>query len=310
MSIVCNLNDLPDGIKNPVVTIGNFDGVHRGHQTIFKKVIHRAHKIKGTPGVITFEPHPVKIMSPDKVRPLITPLEQKRELILKQGIDLFIIINFSVEFSTVSATDFVKDILVGRLGAKELIVGYDYVFGCNREGDINLLKKMGKQFDFAVHQIGPVYVGKTLVSSTSIRDLVTNGDITEAKRLLGRNYQIRGKVIEGRSRGGSLLGYPTANLMLSDELIPKKGVYVVTVDIEGKTYQGLTNIGYNPTFKNKQLSVETYIFDFSKNILGNDIRLDFLLRLRDEISFPGIEELSNQIGQDVKNAREFFKNKT
>ena len=118
MSIVCNLNDLPDGIKNPVVTIGNFDGVHQGHQTIFKKVIDRSHEIKGTPGVITFEPHPVKIMSPDKARPLITPLEQKRELILKQGIDLFIIINFSVEFSTVSATDFVKDILVGRLGAK------------------------------------------------------------------------------------------------------------------------------------------------------------------------------------------------
>ena len=167
---------------------------------------------------------------------------------------------------------------------------------------------MGKLFYFAVHQIGPVYVGKTLVSSTSIRDLVTNGDITEAKRLLGRNYQIRGKVVKGRSRGGSLLGYPTANLMLSDELIPKKGVYVVTVDIGGKTYQGLTNIGYNPTFNNEQLSVETYIFDFSKNILGNDIRLNFLFRLRDEITFPGIEELSQQICQDVKNAREFFHN--
>jgi riboflavin kinase/FMN adenylyltransferase len=308
MSIVCNFNDLPDDIKNPVVTIGNFDGVHQGHQTIFKKVIKRAHEIEGTPGVITFEPHPVKIMSPDKARPLITPLEQKRELILNQGIDLFIIINFSLEFSTVSATNFVKDILLDRLGAKEIVVGYDYVFGRNREGNIDLLKKMGKHFDFAVHQIGPVYVGKTLVSSTSIRDLVANGDITEAKRLLGRNYQIRGKVVKGRNRGGTLLGYPTANLMLSDELIPKKGVYVVTVDIEGKIYQGLTNIGYNPTFNNEQLSVETYIFDFSKNILCNDIRLNFLFRLRDEITFPGIEELSEQIGQDVKNAREFFQN--
>jgi len=306
MSIVCNLDNLPDDIKNPVVTIGNFDGVHRGHQTIFKKVIKRAHEIEGTPGVITFEPHPVKIMSPDKARPLITPLEQKQELILNQGIGLFIIINFSLEFSTVSATDFVRNILVDRLGAKEIVVGYDYVFGRNREGDIDLLKKMGKHFDFAVHQIGPVYVGKTLVSSTSIRDLVANGDITEAKRLLGRNYQIRGKVVKGRNRGGSLLGYPTANLMLSDELIPKKGVYIVTVDIEGKTYQGLTNIGYNPTFNNEQLSVETYILDFSKNILRNDIRLNFLFRLRDEITFPGIEELSEQIGQDVKNAREFF----
>ncbi|MBN1227004.1 MAG: bifunctional riboflavin kinase/FAD synthetase [Deltaproteobacteria bacterium] len=308
MAIVCNLNNLPDGIKNPVVTIGNFDGVHKGHQTIFKKVIKHARDIKGTAGVITFDPHPIKITAPDSARPLITPLDQKRELILNQGIELFVIINFSYEFSTISATEFIKDVLVTRLGIKEIIVGYDYVFGRHRKGGIELLKRMGKEFDFSVYQIKPVYVGKTLVSSTLIRTLVENGDITEAKRLLGRSYQIRGKVIKGMNRGGPILGYPTANLMLSDELVPKKGVYIVTVGIDGKTFQGLTNIGYNPTFTNNELSVETYIFDFSENILGKDIRLNFLSRLRDEITFTNASDLSQQIDQDVEIAKRFFKN--
>jgi riboflavin kinase / FMN adenylyltransferase len=309
MAIVCNLNNLPDGIKNPVVTIGNFDGVHKGHQAIFKKVIKHARDIKGTAGVITFDPHPVKITAPDSARPLITPLDQKRELILNQGIELFVVINFSYEFSTTSATEFIKDVLVTRLGIKEIIVGYDYVFGRHRKGDIDLLKRMGKEFDFSVYQITPVYVGKTLVSSTLIRNLVENGDITEATRLLGRSYQIRGKVIKGMNRGGPILGYPTANLMLSDELVPKKGVYIVTVDIDGETFQGLTNIGYNPTFKNKELSVETYIFDFSENILGKDIRLNFLFRLRDEITFTNVSGLSQQIDQDVESAKRFFNHK-
>lgn len=308
MAIVCDLNNVPDGIKSPVVTIGNFDGVHKGHQTIFKKVIKHARNIQGTPGVITFDPHPIKITAPDKALPLITPLDQKKELILNQGIELFIVANFTHEFSTISATEFVTNILVGRLGIKEIIVGYDYVFGRNREGDIKLLKRMGEKFDFSVYQVMPVYVGKTVVSSTLIRKLVENGHITEAKTLLGRNYQMRGKVIKGMRRGGSILGYPTANVMLSDKLIPKKGVYIVTVEIDKEIFQGLTNVGYNPTFKNKALSIETYIFDFSKDILGRDMRINFLSRLRDEITFADAAELSRQIDQDVENAKRFFKN--
>lgn len=308
MAIVCDLNNVPDGIKSPVVTIGNFDGVHKGHQTIFKKVIKHARNIQGTPGVITFDPHPIKITAPDKALPLITPLDQKKELILNQGIELFIVANFTHEFSTISATEFVTNILVGRLGIKEIIVGYDYVFGRNREGDIKLLKRMGEKFDFSVYQVMPVYVGKTVVSSTLIRKLVENGRITEAKTLLGRNYQMRGKVIKGMRRGGSILGYPTANVMLSDKLIPKKGVYIVTVEIDKEIFQGLTNVGYNPTFKNKALSIETYIFDFSKDILGRDMRINFLSRLRDEITFADAAELSRQIDQDVENAKRFFKN--
>ncbi len=306
MTTIYTLDNLPEDIKNPVVTIGNFDGVHWAHQAIFKKVIERAKDLNGTSVVITFEPHPIKVMSPDKARPLITLLEQKGELVINQGIDIFLLIKFTREFAAMPARDFVKDILVDKLGIKEVIVGYDYAFGHRREGNIKLLKEMGQQFNFEVHQVGPVYVGNSLVSSTSIRNLIMDGRVSEAKQLLGRNYQIRGEVIRGRDRGEPLLGYPTANLRLVDELIPKEGVYIVTVDIDGKIYQGLTNIGYNPTFKDKTLSVETHILDLSADILGKKIKINFLSRLRDEKAFASVKELSKQISRDIKQAREFF----
>lgn len=306
MIIISNLDNLPKDIKNPVVTIGNFDGVHWAHQAIFRKVKERARDLHGTSVVITFEPHPIRVMSPEKIKPLLTLLEQKRELVINQGIDIFLLIEFTQKFAAISARDFVKDILVDKLGIKEIVVGYDYAFGHNREGNIKILKEMGQQFSFNVHQVDPVYTGKTLVSSTSIRKLIMDGKVSEAKQLLGRNYQIRGEVIRGRNRGGPLLGFPTANLKLVDELIPKEGLYVVTVDIGGKIYQGLTNIGFNPTFKDKTLSVETYIFDLTANILKQKIKINFLSRLRDEITFASAKELSQQISRDIKQAREFF----
>jgi len=309
MSIVCNLDNLPKNITNPVITIGNFDGVHWAHQKIFKKIIERARDLHGTSVAITFEPHPIKVMFPTKAKPLITLLEQKKELIINQGIDLLLIIEFTTEFAAISASDFVKDILVDKIGVKEIVVGYDYTFGHNRQGNITVLRKMGSLFNFNVHQVDPVYVGKVLVSSTSIRKLIMEGNVDEAKKILGRNYQIRGEVISGRDRGGPLLGYPTANLRLTDELIPKEGVYIVLIDIGGKIYKGLTNIGYNPTFKDKTLSVETYIFDLSANILKQKIKVNFLFRLRDEITFASSKELSQQINQDVNQAQEFFQKK-
>jgi len=309
MSIICNLNNLPKNITNPVITIGNFDGVHWAHQKIFQKIIERARDLHGTSVVITFEPHPVKVMFPEKAKPLITLLEQKKELIINQGIDLLLIIEFTAEFAAISARDFVKDVLVDKLGVKEIVVGYDYTFGHNRQGNIEVLRKMGSLFNFNVQQVDPVYTGNVLVSSTSIRNLIMEGNVVGAKKLLGRNYQIRGEVISGRNRGGPLLGYPTANLRLTDELIPKEGVYIVLIDIGGKTYQGLTNIGYNPTFKDKTFSVETYIFDLSANILKQKIKVNFLSHLRDEITFASSKELSQQIDQDVNQAREFFQKK-
>ncbi len=306
MTVICTLDNLPKDIKRPVVTIGNFDGVHWAHQAIFTRVIERARDIDGTSMVITFEPHPIKVMSPEKAKPLLTLMEQKKELVSKQGIDILLLIQFTLEFATIPARYFVKDILVDKIVIKEIVVGHDYAFGHNREGNIDLLKEMGQEFGFKVHQVGPVYVGKSLVSSTSIRNLIMEGNVSEARGLLGRNYQIRGKVIRGRNRGGPLLGYPTANLKVVDELIPKEGVYVVTVELKGKIYQGLTNIGYNPTFEDKALSVETHILDLSADIVGEKIKINFLSRLRDQIPFASARELSEQISRDIQEARELF----
>lgn len=306
MAIIYTLDNLPRDIKNPVVTIGNFDGVHKGHQALFEKVIERATEIDGTSLVITFEPHPIKVMSPQKLRPLITVLEQKKELVVEFGIDILLLMEFTLEFAAITAREFVRDILIDRLGIKEIVVGYDYAFGHNREGNLELLREMGKQFHFAVHQIGPIYEGETLVSSTSIRNLILEGKVSEVNKLLGRYYQIRGEVIEGRNRGGPLLGYATANLRLADELIPREGVYIVTVDRAGTLYQGLTNIGYNPTFKDGGLSIETHILGLSENIVKEKLKVNFLARLRDEIAFGSPEELSRQISQDIRRAKEFF----
>jgi riboflavin kinase/FMN adenylyltransferase len=201
---------------------------------------------------------------------------------------------------------FVKDLLVKKIGIKELIVGYDYSFGYKRSGNIHLLQKMGKDLGFIVHVVDQIFLENTPVSSTTVRNLVQAGNLSEAKKLLGRDYQVRGTVIKGKNRGGRLLGFPTANLELVDELTPKPGVYVVKVLIDDKSYNGLTNIGYNPTFGNNVFSVETHILDFSEDLVGKSIRVNFIERLRSEKTFKSIEDLANQIKKDTLKARELF----
>jgi riboflavin kinase / FMN adenylyltransferase len=306
MRVIKDLNVLEKPLINPVLTIGNFDGVHRGHLALFDKVKERAGAIGGRSAVMTFEPHPIRVMKPGNGPPLITLTQQKVELIGQAGIDVLFCIPFTRDFADISAEDFIRNILVARIGIKELVVGYDYAFGRNREGNIPLLKEAGEKLGFTVHLVEPIHVDQILVSSTSIRRLIQEGRLAEAKTLLGRDYQVEGTVVRGHNRGGRLLGYPTANLNPQDALLPKTGVYSVTVLIHGRTYNGVTNVGYNPTFRDKALSVETHILDFSKNILGEKIKLSFLHRLRDEKVFNSVEELTDQISQDIRNAREWF----
>jgi riboflavin kinase/FMN adenylyltransferase len=308
MAVIYDLEGLEQPLKNPVLTIGNFDGVHRGHLVLFEKVKERARDIDGQSAVMTFQPHPIRVMMPGNGPPLITPIEQKLRLIEDTGIDVIFCIPFTKRFAEITARDFVTHILLVKIGVRELVVGYDYTFGYQRQGNIALLQEMGKQLDFKVHVVEPVRVEGALVSSTSIRNLVREGNLSEAKKLLGRDYQIRGTVIKGKNRGGRLLGFPTANLELVDELIPNVGVYAVKVLIDEKAYKGLTNIGYNPTFGNGPLSVETHLLDFSEDLLGKTIRVDFLQRLRDERTFTTPKDLAEQIDQDVSRAREFFQN--
>lgn len=306
MRLISDLDELGEPLTNPVLTIGNFDGMHRGHLALFDKVKERAKEIGGESSVMTFEPHPTKIMMEGNGPPLITPIQQKLRLIEDTGIDVIFCIPFTREFAATTARDFVKDILVGKIGVKEIVVGYDYSFGRGRQGNIDLLEEMGNHYGFTVHVVDPVHINHTLVSSTSIRNLVREGRLAEAKRLLGRDYQICGTVVKGKDRGDRVLGFSTANLKLIDELTPKKGVYAVRVRMDDQTYYGLTNIGYNPTFGEGPFSVETHILDFSGDLLGKTIRVDFIERLRDEKTFETPDHLAGQIRKDIIRARELF----
>ncbi len=306
MNVIYDLKDLHGPLKDPVLTIGNFDGVHKGHLALFEKVKERARAIGGQSAVMTFEPHPVKIMKPTNGPALITPISQKLDLIWAAGIDVILCVPFDHAFAAISAQDFIQKILLEKIGIKEVVVGYDYTFGNQRKGNIDLLREMGAKLGFEVHVMGALRVDDTLVSSTSIRKSVQEGNLREAKKLLGRDYQICGTVIKGKNRGGRLLGFPTANLDLIDELIPGAGVYAVTVIIDDREYLGVTSIGYNPTFHDSALTVETHLLDFAADIVGKTIRVNFLERLRDEKSFKNIKELSDQIARDVQQAREIF----
>jgi riboflavin kinase / FMN adenylyltransferase len=306
MNLIRDLESLSKPLRNAVLTIGNFDGVHRGHLALFELVKQRARAIDGQSAVMTFEPHPVKVIKKGNGPPIITSTEQKLNLIRDAGIEVIFCIPFTLDFASISADAFVRRLLVEKIGVKEVVVGHDYTFGRGRQGNIRLLQQMGEELGYKVHLVGPVHIDHTLVSSTSIRTLVQEGNLEEAKRLLGRDFQVWGIVVKGANRGGRLLGFPTANIRPSDELTPKPGVYTVRVDIEDTSYFGVTNVGYNPTFGENALWIETYILDFSKDVVGVAIKLTFLHRLRDEKRFSSVTELTDQISQDVRDARRWL----
>lgn len=287
----------------PVITIGNFDGVHLGHQALFGKALERAQAIDGCAMAVTFEPHPMRVLRPAVNLPLITPLDQKLELMAQTGLDVTLCLRFDQHFAGLSADDFVDKLLKGRLGAAEVVVGYDFAFGHKGLGDLELLAAKGQRHGFPVHVVGPVLVGGRPVSSTRVRQEVASGAMDQARELLGRHYRVLGQVISGHGRGGRVLGFPTANLKVTDELLPGPGVYAVLVELEdGRLLKGANNIGDNPTFDDGGLNVETHLLDFQGDIYGQDIQLHFVERLRGEKRFDSPEELKAQIGRDVDRA--------
>ena len=306
MQHIQGLNDILQPFKRAVVTIGNFDGVHIGHQALFYEVIERAHAIDGTSIAITFEPHPLRVLNRNASPPLITIFEQKVELIERSGLDVLISIPFTLEFAAISAPRFVEDLLVRKIGMKAIVVGEDYAFGKNREGDIELLSALAPRLGYEVVVTGMIRTVKNTldrISSTAIRELVQAGEMAQAGRMLGRHFQLRGTVVTGRDRGGKLLGFPTANLKLEDELCPKTGIYAVAVEIEDRLLQGVANIGYSPTFDDMQFTVEVHILDFNEMIYGRKIRVNFIKRIRDEAKFASLAALKAQIAADVEAAR-------
>jgi riboflavin kinase/FMN adenylyltransferase len=309
MKVFDHLDQINEPLKRAVITIGNFDGVHIGHQALFHEVIEKAAAIDGTSVAMTFEPHPVRVLKQNNHPPLITLYEQKAELIERTGIDVLICVPFTLEFAGLSAEQFIKDLLVQKIGMKAIVVGKDYSFGKNREGNIALLQSFAPQFGFEVIVAGWIRSAKALedrISSTRIRELITEGLMEQAEKMLGRHYQIRGRVVTGRDRGGKLLGIPTANINLHDELCPKTGIYAVTVEFDGKKYKGVANIGYSPTFDDHEFTVEVHILDFSANIYGKKLHINFIKRIRDEKKFSNISELVAQIKLDIAAGREIL----
>lgn len=308
MELIENIDQINRPFNKAVLTIGNFDGVHKGHQALLHQVMEKADEIGGTSIAITFEPHPLRalgISSP----PLITRYDQKEELIEKSGIDVLICIPFDKAFAAITADDFIEKILVNKIGMKGIIIGPDYTFGKDRTGTIELLKSEGKRLGFETiisPWINDTNTGIERISSTRIREIIMEGKVEQAMKYLGRHYQIRGKVIRGRKRGGSQLGFPTANIKLYDELCPKLGVYAVKVETIKGPFWGVANIGFSPTFGDQMFTIEVHILNFDGDLYDTRLRINLVARLRDEKKFSSIDQLSEQIKKDVEIAKEIL----
>jgi riboflavin kinase/FMN adenylyltransferase len=299
MKIIDGLEEIKQNLPYPVLTLGNFDGVHLGHKSIFRILTDRARKKGGTSIVFTFVPHPLSVIAPERAPKLLTTYKDKIKLIENSEVDVIICTHFTKEFAKVSAEDFAREILCKTLNVREVFIGSNYLFGKGRKGSPELLKKIGSECGFNVTIVEEIKIDDVTLSSSQIRRLIAKGKVDEASKFLGRQYSVEGIVVEGAKRGKSLLNVPTANLLTANELLPKDGVYAVTVDIDGKTFGGATNIGYNPTFTDKKFSFETHVLNFSGTLLGKTLRVHFVKRIRDEKKFSGIDELKAQMNKDI-----------
>lgn len=295
--------------RNPVVTIGTFDGVHSGHKALLKRIRELANQNAGETVLLTFYPHPRMVLYPDDHRvSLLSSPEEKIEELQAAGLDHLVVYPFSTELSRLSAFEYVRDFLVKGINAHTVVVGHDHRFGRNREGDFKVLLEFSEVFGFSVHEISALEIDNIEISSTKIRSALERGDVKEATTFLGRPYAITGTVFQNRQLG-SQLGFPTANIQSSFEhkLVPVFGVYIVKVQTPFGIFNGVTNIGIRPTVEsNGKVHIETHIFEFDKNLYGQTITLQFFNRLRGEQKFNSKDELINAINEDCRKAKEWF----
>jgi riboflavin kinase/FMN adenylyltransferase len=297
--------DLPRG---GVGTIGNFDGVHLGHRRILETVVSRARQVDRPSFAITFEPHPMAVLRPDRAPRRIQTLRQKEEAIEALGIETLLVIPFTRDFSLTEPEDFVRTLLAARLGASELYIGAHFAFGRGKRGDLALLARMGAECGFAASAVDEVLWGGEPVSSTRVRRALERGAIADANAMLGRPYELDGIVSRG-DRVGHQIGVPTINLEPENELPPQDGVYVTEIEIRsfGRRFPSVTNIGRRPTlYEEYRTTIETYVLDFSSDVYGDRVRLFFLERLREERKFPSVMDLKAQIQRDIAATREHF----
>ena len=296
MKIYKDIKDFK-GVKNPIVTSGTFDGVHTGHMKIISRLNYLAKKYSGETVLLTFSPHPRSVLFPDDNNlKLINTLDEKKILLEKSGIQHLIIQKFTRSFSRIPSINFVRDVLINQINTFKLVIGYNHQFGRNREGSFSSLKELAPVYGFEVEEISAELINDVSISSTKIRNAILEGNIKIANNYLGYNYSISGVVVKGREFGRKI-GYPTANIKISNQnkIIPKDGVYAVSVYIEGEFYSGMVNIGYNPTIGLAKRTIEVNIFNFQRDIYGGNISLIFFERLRDEIKFSDIKSLKAQL---------------
>jgi riboflavin kinase / FMN adenylyltransferase len=297
--------DLPRG---GVVTVGNFDGVHLGHQTMLREVARRAGELGAPAVVVTFEPHPLKVLHPERAPRMIQTLRQREEAIEACGIDALVLVPFTRDFSLTPAEDFIRDLLVKRLAVREVQVGEHFMFGRERGGNMNVLRRIGGETGFTVRGIPDVKDKAAAISSTRVRNALLEGDVASANALLGREYAMDGIIAKG-DRMGRKIGFPTMNLKPDNELYPKDGVYFTSVRIASfqRTFPCVTNIGRRPTvYEDYATTIESFILDFSSDVYGERVRLSFFERVRDEQAFPSLLELTAQIKRDVEATRLYF----
>lgn len=294
--------------RNSVVTIGTFDGVHIGHQKIIKRLIKTAKAADLDAVILTFFPHPRMVLQKDSNIKLINTIDERSRIIEGLGVDYLLVKKFTHEFSRLSAEDFVKQILVDKLHAKKVIIGYDHRFGRNRNANIDNLKAFGKQYNFEVEEISVQDIDDVAVSSTKIRNALTSGNIEKANRYLGYQFMLTGKVIKGKGLGNTL-GFPTANIQIDEtyKLIPKYGSYVVSTLIGETKVYGMLNIGINPTVDGKRENIEVHFFNFNQDIYNTNIQVKLLHRLRDEVKFDSLEALKSQLLKDAETSQNYLK---
>mgnify|MGYP000079545294 FL=1 len=293
-----------------VLTIGNFDGVHLGHVRVIEALVTQAKKLSVPSAVMVFEPQPQELFSPETAPARLTRLRDKYVLLKRLGIDYLICVNFNRKFANLSATEFVEQLLVKKLNIKHLIIGDDFHFGKNRTGNFSMLQNAGNKFNFSVTDTASYKLENCRISSTEIRKALLNGNLAEAERMLGRPYAIIGRVFHGDKRGRQL-GFPTANILLKRRVSPVSGVYVVKVNTQAGTFNGVANIGQRPTVLGIRQQLEVHIFDFDQTIYGQTIEVELLHKLRNEIKFTSLAALTEQIAIDCDNARKVISgNKT
>jgi riboflavin kinase/FMN adenylyltransferase len=286
----------------PVLTLGNFDGVHVGHQEILQQLVLRARSLGGSAVVLTFQPHPTAVLAPARAPRLITDWRTRIDLIAAMGVDAIIVQRFTRAFAAISADEFVRRFLVDGLGVRAVVVGHRVSFGHNRSGGAETLRQFGARCGFDVEVIGPVEVSGMLVSSSAVRQAIGEGDFGRGRVLLGRSFSVAGRVIHGHHRG-HMLGFPTANLRIAQLVLPPDGVYAVRALVKGVPREGVANLGFNPTFQEHERSLEVHLFDLDENLYGQRIEVRFVRRLRGETKFPSVQALAEQIARDAAAAR-------